>query len=140
MTSATFPLSFRDASTRTLTGPVSPYFERFYRDRVRFRAGCRLRARALANLYAEWAEQVGAPALGRKELAQAMRRVGHRYYHSDGPMFADAVEASAVPGALDNFPPAPAKRSLHPLELDLLRQIDLTVAELGKLREMVVAP
>ena len=138
MNKMTCPTTFRKPSSRVLRGPVPPHFEQFYRESLRYRFGFRIRQLEVATRYRAWAEQNEAPAMHDRELARAMRHIGHSHYRSNITYFGEAQLAQDVPDLVDNFPPLPSEGlALDPNDQGLLRSIDRTVAELAKLRRLV---
>ena len=59
--------SFRPAS-RALDGPVPPHFEAFYRAKLRFVPGARLKTTEVRDAYNRWATDELRPIMGFREL------------------------------------------------------------------------
>lgn len=135
MPDSTLPPSFHHPSARVLRGEVSVEFEQFYRERLRFKTGARLRCLDLARHYHQWAAPRLAPSLGPKAFKRLMMNVGHTHFTSDGAWFGDVVLAEVDPSISDNFPRPPCSDpSIVSDGQALLTQIDRCLVELAVLR------
>lgn len=131
MSGSTLPLSFRSPEGRALRGPVPADFERFYRSRLRFRSGRRIRSAELADRYKAWAEQHEAGSLDHRAIRRAMLSIGHRLIRSNGMVYLDVEFAEAVPHVADNYP-----RVASPDQV--IERIDAMAAELAAIRASFV--
>jgi hypothetical protein len=120
---------------RRLSGPVPPSFEDFYRARLRFVPGARIRTLHIADMYRAWAAQNRKPSLSLKKLKRAMSNIGHRAIESHGMFYGDVGFAADHPDLTDNFP------TLAPMEAAvILERIDAAIAELGSVRRVLTDP
>jgi hypothetical protein len=109
-------------------------FEAFYRMKLRYFSGARLRSLEVAALYAAWADAHCAPSLNLRQRRRAMVNIGHAHFKSNGMFFADVRLASDAPHLSDNFPEGPAP---GPARLGAIGRIDRIALELEQLRREV---
>jgi hypothetical protein len=103
---AILPETFRPVPSN-LPLTLLDQFERFYRQRLRWVCGSRLRGELLHREYMAWAAATGAVSISQKELRDFVLALGHRRVRSNGIQYCDVAFAVDHPRLCDTLPPDP---------------------------------
>jgi hypothetical protein len=122
--------------TRRLHGPVPLHFEEFYRAKLRFVVGARLRTTEVLNHYLVWAAENAKPSIEHKQLSRVMRYIGHDSMNSAGMRFLDVGLATMFPDVADNYPAVPLAAEAR--GADIAARLDSMITELTALRADLV--
>jgi hypothetical protein len=120
-----------------LAGPVPAPFEEFYRAKLRFASGGRIRALDLFAMYSDWAAQEARPALNQRQIRRAMVNIGHRHFRSNITFFGDVQLAIVAPHLADNFPAMPPVTEAVEDVASLIGQVDQLALAVEQLRRTI---
>jgi hypothetical protein len=129
---------WKDVMPRSvLAGPIPASFEEFYRSKLRFASGGRIRALDLFAMYSDWAAQEGKPALNQRQIRRAMVNIGHRHFRSNITFFGDVQLASEASHLDDNFPAMPPITEAAAAAVNVLGQIEQLALAVEQLRRTI---
>lgn len=118
-----------------LTGAPSDTFGDFYRDRIRFAAGGRLKADDLMVAYKAWADERDLATSSTRAIRAIMEANGHRHAKSSNVFYRDAVlgdfEGQPVPAR--SMPVADGRKVREAVSVTL-DDLDQIITELQGMR------